>query len=77
MKILENSECLNKDFGEFIKSARTRKEMFQGELGARVGVAQSYISMIEQGERNVDLSLALKLCDALGVSLTDFIKRYV
>jgi transcriptional regulator with XRE-family HTH domain len=51
--------------------------MFQDELAQMVGVRQPYISMIERGERSVDLAFAIKLCDALGVSISDFIKQYV
>jgi transcriptional regulator with XRE-family HTH domain len=77
MKIRDNSVCLNEDFGNFIRTARERKGIFQGELAQMVGVRQPYISMIEHGERNVDLTLALKLCEALGININDFIKRYV
>ena len=77
MKKIENSECLNKDFGKFIKTAREKKDMYQSELAQLVGIRQSYISYIENGERNIDLALALKLCEALNVDLSDFIATQI
>jgi transcriptional regulator with XRE-family HTH domain len=77
MKKLENSECLNKDFGKFIKAAREKRDMYQSELAQIVGIRQSYISMIENGERNIDFFLALKLCQALNVDISDFISKQI
>lgn len=78
MKKIENSECLAR-FGDFIKKGRIKRDMLQSEVAAVVGITQAYYSYIENGskERNVDLVLALKICQALGLDLNDFIKRYM
>ncbi len=78
MKKIENSECLI-GFGKFIKEGREKKEMFQKEVAELSGITQSYYSMIENGskERNVDLVLAMKICKALDLDLSEFIKRYL
>ena len=62
-----------KRFGEFIKSARTNKKLTQKEVAEAIGVSQTYVYFLEQGDRNVDLSLALTLCQFLGCDLNDFV----
>ena len=78
MKKIENSECLA-GFGKFIKEGREKKDMFQSEVAALVGITQPYYSMIEQGnkDRNVDLVLALKICQVLRLDINEFIKQYM
>lgn len=78
MKKIENSECLI-GFGKFIKEGRERRDMYQAEVAALIGVSQPYYSMIEQGnkDRNVDLVLALKICQVLRLDINDFIKQYM
>lgn len=78
MKKIENSECLA-GFGEFIKRGRERQDMFQSEVATLVGVSQPYYSMIENGakDRNVDLVLALKICQVLKLDINEFIKQYM
>ena len=78
MKKIDNSECLI-EFGKFIKDGRTKRDMYQEEVAALVGISQSYLSYIERGskDRNIDLVLALKLCQVLRLDLNDFIKKYV
>ena len=60
-------------FGNFIKEERTKKELYQYELAEMLGVTQSYISHIERGERDIDLSLLLKLCDVLDANFGEYI----
>lgn len=67
------TDC-NKKFGLFLKEGRLRKDMSQTEVVERAGIGQSYYSYIEAGRRNIDLSLALNLCDILGLDINDFVK---
>lgn len=78
MKKIENSECLI-GFGNFIKEGREKRDMYQAEVAALVGITQAYYSIIERGskDRNVDLVLALKICQVLRLDLNDFIKQYM
>lgn len=78
MKKIENSECLI-GFGKFIKEGREKKDMFQSEVAALVGITQPYYSVIENGskDRNVDLVLALKICQVLRLDINEFIKQYM
>lgn len=64
-------------FGQWIKAARERKDLFQSEIAAQLKIRQSYYSMIENGQRNVDLGLALRICKILGLDIGDFNKQYM
>lgn len=78
MREISTQECHTR-FGEFMREARLNREepMLQSELADKVGVTQTYISRLERGERNIDLDLALKICDALDVNIQKFILLYM
>ena len=76
MKIIENSECQTA-FGDYIKNARERKNLTQAEVAEQLGIGQSYYSIIENGTRNRDFVVALKICAILEVDIQTFIARYI
>jgi transcriptional regulator with XRE-family HTH domain len=76
MKNIENSECLV-GFGQFLKEARLKRDMYQREVAQLAGIAQEYYSLIERGKRNVDFILAVTLCKILRVDINDFIKQHM
>lgn len=76
MKKLDNSVCLS-DFGEWIKTARGRKGLSQAEVAFGAEIAQSQYSRIESVEREVDLMTAMRICQVLGLDLSDFIKTHM
>lgn len=78
MKKIDATEC-QIQFGTFIREGRKAKGMLQTEVAELVGIPQPYYSIIERGakDRNVDLALALKICQVLGLDIADFIKNYM
>lgn len=66
----------HKDFGNFIKTARETKGYYQHEAAELIGVSQPYYSRLEQGLRDIDLALALKICKALKIDLDEFVSKY-
>lgn len=76
MKKIENNECLC-DFGKFIRSERERKELSQEEVAQMVGIHRTYYGKIENAGRVVDLVVAIKICQALNLDLSDFIKTQI
>lgn len=64
----------NAAFGSLLKEARLSKKLYQRDVAQRIGVTQAYYAYIENGDRNVDLQMALELCNFLGLDLNDFIK---
>ena len=53
-----------------------RKDVSESQVAETVNISQQYYSQIENGIRNVDLVLAMKICESLQLSLNDFIKIY-
>lgn len=59
-------------YGEMIQSLRKRQKMSQQELGDRLGIGVSSISMWESGKREPSLAHLMAMSELFGVS-TDFI----
>lgn len=76
MKNTDNNELLC-GFGKWIREERERKELNQAEVGEMIGLHQTYYSRIESGKRVVDLDTAIRICKALKLDLSDFIKTYM
>jgi transcriptional regulator with XRE-family HTH domain len=72
-----STEKFNVEFGHMIKEARLKRGLTQGEVAESVGVSQVYLSHLELGTRNVNLELALRICDRLGVNIQDFVKKCI
>lgn len=54
-----------------LRMKRLEKELTQSQLAEMVGVTRQTIAFIEKGEFSPSIVLALKLADALGMSITD------
>lgn len=76
MKKIDNSACLN-DFSYWIKAERERRGLSQEEVALRAGVTQSCYSRVESTKRVVTLPTALRICNALDLDISDFMKRYM
>lgn len=63
-------------FGQFIKGGRTALDWSQAEAAKRIGISQVYYCQIETAKRNVDLTLALKICKILRLDFNNFSKNY-
>jgi transcriptional regulator with XRE-family HTH domain len=59
-----------------LRSARSESKMTQSELAERLGLPQSFVSKYESGERRLDLVELRQICNALEISLADFVRRY-
>ena len=70
-----NKEKVMSEFGSFIREARENKGLVQAEVAKRLGVARSYYTMIEAGDREIYFTLALKICNVLDLNINEFAKR--
>lgn len=61
----------------WMSSARKRCGLTMKETADQLGISESYYSMIERGERqrNLDVTLAVKLSEAFGVSLEYIVEQ--
>lgn len=58
-----------------LRQIRHNAAMTQLEVAEKLNVPQSRISDYERGERQMDLLELRQYCDALGVSIVDFVRR--
>ena len=59
-----------------VRDARKAKRMTMRELAERLDRLHTVIAKIESGERRVDLVELEAICDALGISLMEFVRRF-
>lgn len=67
-----------KDFkwiGKRIKAARKASNLTQEYLAEKAGLSPTYIGQIERGERVPTLQSLIQLIEALGVDITDIIRK--
>lgn len=56
---------------DWLKSARLERGLTTKKISEKIGISESYYSMIENGirQQTLDFSLVIKLADVLGISL--------
>ena len=62
-------------FGDRVREARLRAGMTQDEVALRCGLNRVTISQVENGSREIGVTRAARLADALGVSLDTLLTR--
>lgn len=59
-----------------LRSLRLKAGLTQFALAHVLGKPQSFVSKYESAERRLDMVEVAEVCEALGVSLIDFIKAF-
>ncbi len=54
-------------YGEMLKDPRKKLKMTQKQLAEKVGTARSYISRVEKGETDIQISSFVRIARALGL----------
>lgn len=54
-------------FAELLRNERKRQKLTQQQLGERIGKKREYISSLEQGQTDMQLSTFLLIANALGL----------
>jgi transcriptional regulator with XRE-family HTH domain len=60
-----------------LRQVRLEANLRQEDLAKCIDQVQSVISKYESGERRVDLVELSFICEAVGITLPEFIRRYV
>ncbi|MDY6806416.1 MAG: helix-turn-helix transcriptional regulator [Cyanobacteriota bacterium] len=60
-------------FLSLLREARKAAGLTQEQMAERLGQTQSYVSKCERGERRIDIVELRAFCQAIGISLNDFI----
>jgi transcriptional regulator with XRE-family HTH domain len=61
--------------GEELRAARLAANLTQEKLADEAGISRNYISLLELNRKSPTVDLLLGLCDTLGVSAADLIRR--
>ena len=59
-----------KKTGQFLKTLRNEKGLTQEQLAAKIGTKKSYISKIENGHTDIQLSTLFRIFSGLGKRVT-------
>jgi transcriptional regulator with XRE-family HTH domain len=70
-----NMEVQREKLQTLLKRIRQEKRIRQVELAERLGVPQSFISKYESGDRRLDILQLRQVCNAIGISLEEFIRK--
>jgi len=65
-----------KRFLSLVRQMRLDAGLRQEDLARKLGEPQSFVSRYESGDRRLDVLELRQICEVLGVSLADFIKRF-
>src|SRR5215216_2720250 len=61
---------------ELLRQIRVDAELKQTDLAERLGQSQSFVSKYESGERRLDLLELRQICEAVGISLAEFVRKF-
>ena len=70
-----NKDLQREKLQELLKRIRQDKGVRQIELAEKLGVPQSFISKYESGHRQLDILELRQICQAIGISLQEFIQK--
>lgn len=60
-----------------LRQVRMNANLTQSQLAEKIGQTQSYVSKYESGEQRLDLIELETVCNAVNISLTDFVEKYL
>jgi transcriptional regulator with XRE-family HTH domain len=61
---------------ELLRQIRLGAGLRQEDLAALLGKDQGFISRCESGDRRLDLIELRRICQAVGITLSEFVKRF-
>ena len=68
-------ENLNLELGNRLREKRLELGYSQEELAEVIGIHRTYIGTIERGEKTVTITTLNKICKALNVTMSEFLKN--
>jgi transcriptional regulator with XRE-family HTH domain len=58
-----------------LRKLRTDADLTQADLAVRIHKDQTFVSKYETGERRLDLIELREICQAFGITLSEFVRR--
>lgn len=74
--ISANAELLEEELRCLLRQIRNNSGMRQVDLAAKLGRPQSFVSNYEAGERGLGILELRCICEAVGISLIEFVSRF-
>ena len=68
-------ENLNLELGNRLREKRLELGYSQEELAEVIGIHRTYIGTIERGEKTVTITTLHKICKALKITMSEFLKN--
>jgi transcriptional regulator with XRE-family HTH domain len=65
---------IQKKIGAKVKSERLKRGLSQESLAGLAEIDRTYMPTIEKGERNISILVLYRICKALGMSVSEFLK---
>jgi transcriptional regulator with XRE-family HTH domain len=75
LRHMENDEWVRIEFGKLLKELREERGLSQSQLALEAELDQSFLSLIERGDRQPSLASFFAICDALKVEAEDVARR--
>jgi transcriptional regulator with XRE-family HTH domain len=75
-KASADEKVLQEKFQHLLRQVRSEAGMRQVDLAAKLGRPQSFVSNYEAGERGIDIMDLRYICEAVGISLPEFVNRF-
>lgn len=73
--VTRSNRAEKKRFLSLLRQMRLDAGLRQEDLARKLGEPQSFVSRYESGDRRLDVLELRQICEVLGYSLADFIKR--
>ncbi len=70
-KALSYKTSIRTKFGEKVRQIRVNQKKFIGDIAHEANISDSYLGMIERGERNISLDHVEQLAKALRVKVKE------
>lgn len=72
---MDDGDWLRAAFGEILRELRADRGLSQAQLALEAELDQSFLSLIERGERQPSLATLFAICDALEIEPDDVVRR--
>jgi transcriptional regulator with XRE-family HTH domain len=63
-------------FLSLLRQTRKEAHLRQADVAQALGTTQAFVSKYELGERRLDILDLARVCDVLGISLLEFVRRF-
>ena len=66
---------IDQQIGHKIKAKRRKIGITQADLSKKLAISPTYLNLMENGKRKIDLDLLLKIANQLNVDVSDISKK--